>query len=277
MYSLYVIGIVLGFINIVNGIDCSAKELKPYNFESFKGIHSVTVLKDTPPTQKNITWYVGVCETINEGVDVCHKNSDLCGVTLINKEKNSHKDAVVSEIVGFNSNLQKHYKPFSKDDGSDENGISIVYKGANWGDNLVDAEVKFICPSSNDKDDSLDKFELGRWNGKRLQISVKTKAACITSDKDKKKPDDKKKNKEDKGESWGWFTWIFIFLVLFLSIYIIGGAWFQYNKGNSIDFQSALKEVLENFVSLLRGLPSFVREIVERFTGNNNRGEYSAV
>ena len=48
-----------------------------------------------------------------------------------------------------------------------------------------------------------------------------------------------------------------------LSIYIIGGAWFQYNKGNAIDFQSALKEVVENFIELLKGLPSFGKEIIE--------------
>ena len=51
--------------------------------------------------------------------------------------------------------------------------------------------------------------------------------------------------------------------MLFLSIYIIGGAWFQYNKGNAIDFQSALKEVVENFIELLKGLPSFGKEIIE--------------
>lgn len=142
--------------------------------------------------------------------------------------------------------------------------------------------MRFVCASSSDKDKDLDKFQLHQWDDKRLKVSVKTKAACITDKKDKKKPDNKKDNKkgndkDDNGESWGWFTWIFIFLVLFLSIYIVGGAWFQYSKGNAIDFQSALREVLENFVSLLKGLPSFVREIIEKFTGNSNRGEYSAV
>lgn len=276
MNYLYLASIALGFISGVSGIDCGAKELAAYNFESFKGIHSVTSLKDTPPTQTNITWYIGMCETINEGVDKCPKNSDLCGITSINLEKNSQKDSVVSEIVGFNTNWQKQYKPFSKSDKSEEEGITIEYKGVNWGDNLVDAELRFVCAS--DKDENLDKFQLHQWDGKRLKVSVKTKAACITNNKDKKKPDNKKgKEKDDNGESWGWFTWIFIFLVLFLSIYIVGGAWFQYNKGNAIDFQSALREVLENFVSLLRGLPSFVKEIIEKFTGNSNRGEYSAV
>lgn len=282
MNYLYLISAALGLIGGVSGIDCGVKELKEYDFESFKGIHSVTTLKDTPPTQTNVTWYIGICDTISEKIDHCPKNSDLCGITLINLEKNSHKDAVVSEIVGFNTNLQKQYKPFTKDGDNNEDGITIVYKGANWGDNLVDAELRFVCASSSDKDKDLDKFQLHQWDDKRLKVSVKTKAACITDKKDKKKPDNKKDNKkgndkDDNGESWGWFTWIFIFLVLFLSIYIVGGAWFQYSKGNAIDFQSALREVLENFVSLLKGLPSFVREIIEKFTGNSNRGEYSAV
>lgn len=260
---------VLAVVSTVLAIDCSAKELEPYNFELLKGIHSVTSLKETPPSQTNITWYFGICETINENVDQCPKNSDLCGITTVNFDADPKK-SVVSEIVGFNSNLQKSYKPIE-----DGEGIIVSYKGANWGSNLVDAQIKFIC-SKND-DDKLDEFVLDKWDGSVLEASVLTKGACITNDKDKKKPDKDDKKHTDNGESWGWFTWIFIFMVLFLSIYIIGGAWFQYNKGNSIDFQTALKEVLDNFVDLLKGLPAFVREIVEKVTGNSNRGEYSAV
>ncbi len=63
-------------------------------------------------------------------------------------------------------------------------------------------------------------------------------------------------------------------MVLFLSIYI-GGAWFQYNKGNAIDFQSALRVALENFVDLVRGLPLFMRN--HRKGHWQQSGEYSAV
>ncbi|ODV82452.1 autophagy-related protein 27 [Suhomyces tanzawaensis NRRL Y-17324] len=264
MFKLVVSALAL--LASTTAIDCGAKELSAYNFESFKGIHSLSVLKDTPPSHTNNTWYFGVCDTINEGVDKCPRNSDICGITTISVDKQE----VVSEVIGFNSNLQKAYEPFDKDNSQ---GIVIRYKNANWGENLVDAEITFTCPGSGDKD-ALDVFQLDKWDGDVLQVSVKTKAACITDNKHKDKPSTRP---NDNGESWGWFTWIFIFMVLFLSIYIVGGAWFQYNKGNSIDFQTALKEVLENFVDLLRGLPAFVREIVEKVTGNGNRGEYSAV
>lgn len=253
--------VLLTALTAVTAIDCSAPELKPYNFDALKGVHSLSTVKDTPPSKTNLTWYFGICQVIDEN-DKCPKNSDICGITTINLEK----DEIVSEIIGFNSNLQKTYE-------ANDNGVKIFYKGANWGENLIDAELTFVCDKEGD-----DKFNLKSWDGKTLWVEINSKAACLTSQDDQdKQPEQGRDPKQDTGESWGWFTWIFIFMVLFLSIYIIGGAWFQYNRGNSIDFQSALKEVLENFLDILRGLPSFVKEIVERVTGNNNRGEYSAV
>ncbi|KAI5965164.1 ATG27 [Candida pseudojiufengensis] len=265
-----------------SAIDCSVKELQPYNLELIKGIHSITTIKNTPPSKTNITWNLGICETINNNQQPykdCPSNSDICGITSIILDNNKdNKDQIVYEVFGFNSNIQKNYIELGKDG---EDGITIVINGVNWGDSIINADLTFKC------DKNINNYEIlsNEWDGKNLRISIASKGACITSDKDKKKDNDNKKNndnnnnkKKDNGESWGWFTWIFIFLVLFLSIYIIGGAWFQYNKGNAIDFQSALKEVIENFIELLKGLPNFIREIIEKFTGNSsNRGDYSAV
>lgn len=250
-------------ISAVTAFDCLVPELDKYNLEILKGVHSVSQIKDTPPLETNQTWYVGVC-TLIDGIDECPKNLDVCGITRV-----STKEAkLTTNIILFNTNVAKSYLLV---DGDEEKGVAVSYKGVNWGDSLVDAELQFIC----DKNTNDGKLEVVSWDGTKVTMKLKSKGACITSKEDKKKPaDDKPK---DNGELWGWFTWIFIFMVLFLSIYIIGGAWFQYNKGNAIDFQSALREVLENFVDLLRGLPGFIREILQRFTGNSNRGEYSAV
>lgn len=257
--------------SIAAAIDCSAKELDKYNFKSIKGSYSAELTKDTPPSKSVLKWSVGICQNLD---DECPKNSDICGTTRVLVDD---KD-VLAEVIGFNSNLQKEYTPFSEDGESKESGITVSYKGQNWGDSLVDAHVRFVCPKSGEKEDTLNKLKLVKWDGNAFEGEFRTKAACISAEKKpEKKPTDDKHDKDETGESWGWFTWIFIFMVLFLSIYIIGGAWFQYNKGNLIDFLSALREVLENFVDLLRGLPAFVREIVEKFTGNSNRGEYSAV
>ncbi|KAI5949525.1 ATG27 [Candida theae] len=272
-----VISLLVTSVMVSNAIDCSVKELQPYNLESIKGTHSFSTIKTTPPTKTNITWTLGICEVISSDkksdLQKCPQNSDICGITSILRD---NEDPIISEIIGFNSNLQKSFDPLG-DEGA--GGIKIRYSGVNWGDSLIDAEVSFVCDESVKES---HKFELDGWNGEVLKVSMKSKAACITSDSDKKKNNDKNKNsdkkKGDNGESWGWFTWIFIFLVLFLSIYIIGGAWFQYNKGNAIDFQSALKEVLENFFTLLQGLPNFIREILEKVVGrSNSRGDYSAV
>ncbi|CCE83449.1 Piso0_004024 [Millerozyma farinosa CBS 7064] len=247
------------------GIDCSAKELKPYKFEDVKGIYSVSAMKDTPPTQSNRTWYIGICETINEDLDSCPKNSDICGITRVIVDKKAPEKGVLSEVIGLSANKEKSYVPI------DDQGISIMYENVEWGSFSINAQVDLLCPTKDDKEADIGQLKLVSWDESNLTLSLITPGACLS------KKDQNRNNKGDNGESWGWFTWIFIFLVLFLSIYIIGGAWFQYNKGNSIDFQSALREVIENFVDLLRGLPSFIKEIIEKFTGNSNRGEYSAV
>ncbi|KAK6464992.1 autophagy-related protein 27 [Scheffersomyces coipomensis] len=276
LFSIHTVGAALLTLGSVVAIDCSVKELVPFDFQAIKGIHSVSTIKDTPPSHTNITWSFGICQSINDEVANCPKNSDVCGITSITFEKDPNPQ--VYEIIGFNSNLQKSYESTLT---GDNIGVTIKYTGANWGNNLVNAELNFVCPGKDDSKDDLDRFVLDKWDNENLKATMRTKAACVTSEGDKtppsKTPDKSNGRQPDNGESWGWFTWIFIFLVLFLSIYIVGGAWFQYNKGNAIDFSTALREVLDNFIDLLKGLPSFSREIIEKFTGNHNRGEYSAV
>lgn len=245
---------------------CDAGELSKFDFSKIKGVHSVSQSKDTPPSITDITWNVGICEPIKD-IKEC-KDSDLCGLTKITLDLETY----VSEIIKVDAKENVKYKPFKNSgESNDENGIVITYDTFKWGKQDINAELRFVCPKKDDSEEGLDEFKLDSWNGSKLKLSMKTKSACATKKKTHKT------EPADNGESWGWFTWIFIFFVLFLSIYIIGGAWFQYNKGNSIDFQTALKEVIENFVDVIKGLPIFIREIIERFTGNNSRGEYSAV
>lgn len=243
--------------------DCSAKELQEYNFKQIKGVLSAEEKKNTPPSTTTTKWHVGICENL-DSVAECSKNLDVCGVQTISVDG---KDYILQKIE-INSNIQKKYTPFEETNektGKKESGVVVSYTGVNWGDQLVDADIRMVCG------DSQPELAVDEWTGSRLTARVVSKAACARGAKAPKPP------AEDHGELWGWFTWIFIFMVLFLSIYIIGGAWFQYNKGNAIDFLLALREVLENFLDLVKGLPVFIKEIIEKFTGNPSRGEYSAV
>lgn len=270
------VAVAASVLTAVSAIDCSAKELAGYNFNAIKGTYSDTKTKDTPPLKLSFTWSIGICQNL-DAVKDCPKNSDLCGVTHVQVDG---KD-VLTEVIGFNLNLQTTLAEYVDDD-KKEKGLRVSYKDVNWGDNLVDATIQFVCvPSGSDKENQL---QFKRWDGKVFEGEFRTNAACLSEKPGKPSgkppgapPGQPPKLPDETGELWGWFTWIFIFMVLFLSIYIVGGAWFQYNKGNAIDFQTALREVLENFVDLLKGLPLFFREIVEKVTGNLNRGEYSAV
>lgn len=240
-------------------IDCSEQELKKYNFDQIKGVYKGEIARSTPPSKSVLTWAIGVCQNLDEVKD-CPKNSDVCGITKVSVDSSE----LVTEIVGFNQNQQKTFHELS----GARTGIAVTYKGVSWGDSTVDGTINFVCAKSGDS--GVGELAIAKWTGLEFEADFKTPAACANGKY-------KAPVNEDTGESWGWFTWIFIFMVLFLSIYIIGGAWFQYNKGNSIDFQLALKEVFENTLDLLRGLPLFVKEILEKVTGNSTRGEYLAV
>lgn len=243
-----------------NAFDCSVKELQSYDLKALKGVYTSSNTKKTPPSESTVEWLIGVCEDLGLVPD-CSPDADVCGKTTV---KNNGK-SMLTEVFEFKFTPSTIVKTLG-DEGKE--GFAVEYHNVEWSDQTINANVFFKCV---DAKDAQKEFET-RWENNLLLATLKTDKACLKSER---KPSDG--GRDDTGESWGWFTWIFIFMVLFLSIYIIGGAWFQYNKGNSIDFQSALKEVLENFVDLLRGLPVFIKEIIEKFTRNNNRGEYSAV
>lgn len=265
---------VVWVLSAAMAFKCDADELSRYDFGKIKGDYSVSVSKETPPSNTETTWNIGICDTI-KSVEEC-KGAELCGLTKITLDLKTY----VTEVIKLDASKAKvNYKPMKDDESGGKSkgskGIIMTYDDFKWGDQSITAELKFECPSKSNEDEDEDKLVLDKWQDQTLKLRMKTKSACI-SKKDGKKPS-KHDNSDNTGESWGWFTWIFIFFVLFLSIYIIGGAWFQYNKGNSIDFQTALKEVIENFIDVVKGLPIFVKEIIEKFTGNSNRGEYSAV
>lgn len=240
--------------------DCSLKELQGYDLQGLKGVYSATNSRNTPPSKTTIDWLIAVCEDLSLVSD-CDKDADICGKkTIVNGDK-----SLLAEVYNFKYNPLTAIRKLGN---NGDEGFAIDYDLV-WGDdNNLRASMVFMCVPEKE---ATKEFE-SRWDNRWLTTTIKSDKACLKANR---KPNPGSGN--DNGESWGWFTWIFIFMVLFLSIYIIGGAWFQYNKGNAIDFLLALKEVLENFVDLLRGLPVFIKEIIEKFTRNGNRGEYSAV
>ena len=233
---------------------CGAKS---YNISDLKGIYSFEQSKKTPPTTTLSSWKLGICESLEESED-CPAGLDICGVIKIISDLNM----IVSNVLNVPSSAKKEIQGEK-----DQFPYSLVYEDIKYGDEPLDIYIDLVCPSKENRDKPGNRIYSVTWCEDFLAISLETKFACekdnYVNDRDSK--------------SWGWLTWMFVFLFLFLSIYIIGGAWFQYTRGNSIDFQSALREVLENFISLIKGLPGFTKEIIEKFTGNGDRGEYSAI
>lgn len=175
-------------------------------------------------------------------------------------------------------------------DPNGEEGLRISIKGAAWGDakDGLHGVIDFICAKdSDDADDKLLTYE--SWDLNTLKLTWKTKHACENAasepgkggDDDNKGGDNKdgddKKNKDDDSNdsaSWGWFTWLFILVALGSAVYIIVGAWLNYNRyGWSTDILPH-SDIFRDIPFLVGDL---IRKIAGTFSSGSSRGGYSAV
>lgn len=253
MFLLYTI--LAACLSLARAIDWSAKELEPYDIASANGIFKGTAFDYGDHDNSRIEhWYLGLNQTLGDDIQGCKPGLELCGVFSNNQKPGLENDEPVSFGPDYDS---VKYRP-------NHDGVSIISKSKRQ-----TIEITLSCFEGDD-------YILQAYNyGRNYNIHLISRGGCL---KESWKGKDPYKPLHDLREHWGWFTWIFIFLVLFSSIYIVGGAWFQYSKGNAIDFKSALKEVIQNGLDLLRGMPSFISEIIEKITRRSqSRGEYSAL
>lgn len=245
--------LLFAFISYVSSIDWKTKELKLYDFSSQSLVFKATHYSSSPAPHTE-TWFFGLNSSIQDAKSECAQGADACGIFVYEDKDSNRKVQAISIGPDYDEIL---YQP-------NRDGIVITQSK-----DQKSMKIRFVCFHGDD-----ESFEVDDWNPKSFTATIHTKGACLALR-------DIPEGKSPAGlprELWGWFTWIFIFLVLFSSIYIIGGAWFQYNKGNAIDFSTALKEVAENGLDILKGMPAFIREIIEKVTSSrSNRGEYSAV
>lgn len=247
--------ILTACLSLACAIDWSAKELEPYEIASSNGIfEGKSYLYGDGDSASIVHLYLGVNQTLGDDIKGCTPGLDVCALFTNSQKPGLENDA--PEAFGPEYDSVKYEARW--------NGVSITLKKRR-----MRIHITLRCFEGDD-------YLLGGsvW-GRDVGFELYSKAGCLKESWKDKEP---YKHSHEVHEHWGWFTWIFIFMVLFSSIYVVGGAWFQYSKGNAIDFKSALKEVVQNGVDLLRGMPSFISEILEKITRRSqSRGEYSAL
>lgn len=228
---------------------CTSRDLKDFHLDKLESSYTLQRDLKTPPSEAHESWFFNVCGKA-EGTN--HNLCPLLAIVCRNAWVLTENSEITTEHMAWLSVKKVEGLAVAK---------TVHFEDIAWGELQIGLSLSIRCTKGRE---TLLELATQSLNDSRRNYELTFYTNSCKRD-------------EDTGELWGWFTWIFIFMVLFLSIYVVGGAWFQYSKGNSIDFQSALREVLDNFVDLARGVPAFVREIIEKLTGNSSRGEYSAL
>lgn len=247
---------------LATALHCDKDKLNDYKLqEAFKQLKTQSIITDTPPSTANFTWYLNLCGEDEVQVEGCPKSAQICGVQEV---KLPEKDTIVTEVIYFDQNLGYDIQNANK------TNINIKLFDSVWGKNTIESYVNLECG----KGESLDT----KFIDNKLEINIITPGACLKSDKDAppvSDPDSDKDKKKD--DSWGWFTWLFIVFVLLFGGYIIASAWITASRSPA-DLQDAAHDFLETITSLVKGLPGFVGEVIDKiFGGSRNRGDYSAV
>ncbi|GME84393.1 unnamed protein product [[Candida] boidinii] len=236
---------------------------------------------ETPPTETTYSWYLSLYNPEIKSsypdirnVENC-QGSQLCGLTSVLDKKGV---SLLSEVISIPTDVSPKYITELQENGSndDTNGTSNYFKAifseVKWGNNLIGAEIKFIC--DKDSTDTSNHLNVVSWDKANIQLEFKSPLACESIEGSEPPTGSKPPYGDDDSSGWGFFTWLFILLVIIFASYIIGNAWINVNRVNGNEF---LNELIDVFIDTVTRIPQFIREIVSKFSGSNDRGGYSAV
>ncbi|OUM51016.1 hypothetical protein BVG19_g97 [[Candida] boidinii] len=261
-------------------LDLSSEFFNKYS--KLKSLQSGPVINgfkkiETPPTETTYNWYLALYNPEIESsypdiknVENC-QGAQLCGLTSVIDRKGV---SLLSEIIWIPTDVSPKYITELEETGKDNNGTSSYFKAifneVKWGNNLIGAEIKFICDST----DNSYHLDVVSWDKTNIQLEFKSALNCESIEGSEPPTGSKPPYGDDDSSGWGFFTWLFILLVIIFASYIIGNAWINVNRVNGNEF---LNELIDVFIDTVTRIPQFIKEVVSKFSGSNDRGGYSAV
>lgn len=248
-------------IQALEANDPTFKDLKKIG--ELAGLHSLTVVYETPPSVQTTTWKVLLKKDSNDKTTIgadCPADSVVCGETTITKDG---KDSV-SELISFSE------KDLSIEKTSDDTWTASAK--SKWGE--ADSTLQLVIKCENSDADEIKWLDHdGNLFYKDIKLEWTNYAFCVnaTTPSPPTGGDDKPSD-----DGMGWFSTIFVFLIACFGIYLVAQAWLNTSSmGTMSDFFNELVDVVVDHFSRI---PTFIGEIVYKITGGgNNRGGYSAV
>lgn len=263
-------------------LECSKHDLlKKYKLDRYSITNSV--VRDTPPSKTNETWWINVCEENKAALPPsCREGDVLCGITevLLPGEK-----PILTQAIDFPKSLSSQVSE------NEQNELVVELKGTSWGSNTIDAHLTYVCDAGTQQ----NTVETTTWQDKQIRLRIKGPSGCLKGEgdddggdngngngngNDKDKDKDKHKDPAEKKSGGGilsWFTWLIVYALLFALVYLVATSYLNTRGGTLADFR---EEFVDRSTNLAASLPEFTREMVGKiFNGRPSaqRGGYSAV
>lgn len=266
-----------------------------FDLTPLKGSSSVTDIKHTPPTFKNMTWTINPCGPIEwpkavADADVCPKGSYVCGIEWVyqDKDKSGNQIDSIIPIAGDlgdedNRKLNPKYtrlKSSTAEVDANKEGVRVelhggVYPPEEEKKHKQKAVIEFICDKDKtglegqERDgkviDGAKSLKYLSYDDDVLKLEWRTKQAC----------EQQAGGDGDGGSHWGFFTWFIIIMFLLVAAYLIFGSWLNYNRYDARGWD------LLPHGDTLRDIPylvkDFARKVVHTVNGGGRRAGYSAV
>ncbi|KAI9701202.1 MAG: hypothetical protein M1836_001871 [Candelina mexicana] len=291
-----------------NSIDCShiREDGQSFDLHELGGPHSVVWTQNLPPSVRNTTFTIDICQPLKQQKDV--NKADQCQTGSwehsINEEDKVDEITRVIPIAGdFTVNDHRpmdatytRLKTSASHADAEKEGIRIEMHGGLYPPSGKDkrkqeAIVEFLCDPDR--------------TGLEERGMVRRKES--DEDKDKEKEDDKKSlrfvsygpqgdidvlrlewltkhacegqkdgGKEGKsGGHWGFFTWFIIIAFLGIAAYLIFGSWLNYNRYGARGWDLLPHgDTIRDIPYLLK---DWIRRVINTVQGGGSRGGYSAV
>lgn len=235
--------------------------LKKFNVDKYSQLTSS--IRKTPPSQTEEQWWINICrEHTDPPPSPCQSSDVLCGMTKVKLLDNMDNE-ILTQLIDFPDTLEQSANM------NDQGQLVVDFKGAQWGDNVIDAHITFICAST-------PRDHIVTWQDKQINVIVEGSAGCVKDHKED--PDENHGGNVKHGSSVGsWFLWLVTYALLFALIYLLATSYMSTRGGN---FQEFREEFVERSTSLAGSLPQFAREVASKVLGrgsSSQRGGYSAV
>lgn len=244
---------IFSFLIFLRGVLTIALKNENY-LEKIQGVYNDSIIYNTPPTQTQMRWYLGVLNDL-DSIKGCEGKNQICGITEV-KIPNSN-NTIVTEVIKVRENSKTTINDNLKTTPKKDTKVKH-YDNIEWGGRNVSIEIKYLCNLDLKNVPGVLKYK--RWDRKKLKLRFESSRLCAG-----------KKISKAKISS---FRKFFIILLIVTGMILLMETWAFFFKGNYISPLGLLTIFFELVVIGAKILSSFIMLVISLIFEKRSRQGY---